>query len=42
MLGADEVAEWSPWRFSELWPLVAVFTVDVAVQRSSLDVARSC
>ena len=42
MLGADEVAERSPWRVPERWSLVAVVTADVAEQSSSLNVARSC
>ena len=42
MLGVDEVAEKSPGRVPERWYLVAVVTVDVAEQSSSLDVASSC
>ena len=42
VLGADEVAERSPWRVPERWSLVTVVTADVAEQSSSLDVARSC
>ena len=37
MLGADEVAERSPWRVPECWSLVAVATADAAGKVSSLD-----
>ena len=42
VLGADNVAERTPWRVPERQILVEVVTADVAEQCSSLDVARRC